>query len=61
MAEIQRDVFPPHIMQRIQTPVPRGAMISSIAVSRDRPWGGILYPVAQQSDGVPQKRGRNVG
>lgn len=58
MAEIQRDIFPPNIMQRIQTPVRRN-VVGNLAVSRNRPWGAILYPEAQQSD-APKRRGRNV-
>lgn len=60
MAEIQRDMFPPNIMQRIQTPVRGRAVVGNLQVSRSRPWGGILYPEAQQS-GAPKKRNRNVG
>lgn len=54
MAVIQRDMFPPNIMQRIQTPVRRN-VIGSLQVSRERPWGMILYPEPQQS-GSPQGR-----
>lgn len=51
MAEINRDMFPPSMMRRIQTPVARGAAVSSLSVSRDRPWGNILTPVPQQPNG----------
>jgi hypothetical protein len=47
MAEINRDIFPPHILRRIQTPVQRRNCVSNLCVSRERPWGGMLYPTSQ--------------
>lgn len=58
MAVIQRDYFPVNVTQRIQTPLRRN-VVGNIMVSRDRPWGGILYPEPQQS-GVPT-RAKQVG
>jgi hypothetical protein len=55
MAVIQRDMFPPHIMQRIQTPIQGRAVVGNLSVSRERPWGGILYPEPQQSP-TPQRK-----
>jgi len=49
MAEIQRDMFPPNIMQRIQTPITGRTVVGNLQVSRERPFGGILYPEPQQS------------
>lgn len=57
--EIKRDYFPPNITQRMQTPIARN-VVGSLQVSRDRPWGGILYPEAQQT-GAPKRRSRNGG
>lgn len=48
MAENRRDIFPPHIFQRMLTPVDRSRCVSNLQVTRDRPWGNILYPVSQQ-------------
>lgn len=56
MAEITRDVFPPNILQRMNTPIPGRNVVGNIMVSRDRPWGGIVYPEPQQSD--TPRRGR---
>lgn len=55
MAEINREIFPPHILHRIQTPIQRKNAISNLAVSRDRPWGGILTPVASQPNSEKQE------
>lgn len=52
MAEVtdpRRDPFPPNVMHRIGTPVRYN--ISNLQVSRERPWGNILVPVAQQQTG----------
>jgi hypothetical protein len=54
MAEIKRDIFPTHVLSRIQTPVQRRRCVSNLQICRDRPWGAIVYPVAQQ-----QGKGRN--
>lgn len=55
MAEIKRDVFPTHVLQRIQTPIQRKNAVSNLAVSRDRPWGGILSPVPSQPNSAAQE------
>lgn len=52
--EIKRDIFPTSVTARIQTPIQRKRAVASLSVARDRPWGGILYPVSQQP-------GRNRG
>lgn len=49
MAVITRDIFPPNITQRIQTPITGRDVVGNLSVSRDRPWGGMLYPVSQPS------------
>lgn len=56
MAEIQRDMFPPNMMQRIQTPVSGRTVVGSLSVSRVRPWGAILYPEPQQAAGPQRKK-----
>lgn len=58
--EITRDQFPPNITQRMQTPITGRNVVGNLQVTRDRPWGGILYPEPQQSD-VPNRRRRRVG
>jgi len=55
MAEIKRDIFPPNVLRRIQTPVQRKNAVSNLAVSRQRPWGGILTPVSSQPNSVEQQ------
>jgi len=49
MAEITRDMFPPNMMHRIQTPITGRAVVGDLFVTRERPWGGMLYPEPQQS------------
>lgn len=44
MAEIKRDIFPPNILQRMQTPVQRKRAMSDLRITRDRPFGNIIYP-----------------
>jgi hypothetical protein len=59
MAEIKRQIypdFPTNGIGRIQTPISRKNAIGNLTTSRDRPWGGILYPVAQQPDGSVQQQ-----
>jgi len=48
MAEIVRDIFPTHVLRRMTTPISRKNAVSNMAVSRNRPYGGILQPVPQQ-------------
>lgn len=52
MAEIQRDMFPPNMTQRIQTPIRRNTAVSNISTSKERPWGNIIYPEPQQKSGT---------
>lgn len=49
MAEIKRDIFPTHVLQRIQTPVARRRAISDLQTTRDRPSGNIVYPKSQNA------------
>jgi hypothetical protein len=55
MTEIQRDMFPPNMMHRIQTPITGRNVVGNLSVSRERPWGAILYPEPQQSP-TPQRK-----
>jgi hypothetical protein len=55
MMELGRDIFPAHVLQRMQTPIQRKNAISNLAVSRQRPWGGILQPVSTTPASVDQQ------
>jgi hypothetical protein len=56
VAEIKRDIFPTHILRRIQTPVQRKHAVSNMAVSRQRPNGLILQPQSSQPTTTRNKR-----